>query len=505
MKKIRNRHSIGIALCLLTSLVMTTEPSVHAQQSKDTATIRRSIVKIINTYSRPNSYQPWRWSNPLTSVGSGFIIKGNYILTNAHIVSDSTFLQVQKENDPNYYDATVLFLGHDCDLALIAVKDNGFFKGTEHISFGGIPQLQSKVTAYGYPEGGERISITQGVVSRIEIGPYTHSGKTDLLMIQTDAAINPGNSGGPAMQGKTLAGLTFQTRVNASNIGFLIPVPIIKHFLKDVQDGTYHGFPSLGVLVQELQNADHRAYLGMKAGETGILVTHILKNGSAEGVLMPGDIILKIDGKKIANDGSYQYNDGRIRFSNIIDEKQIGESVSISFMRNGAIIEKNCTLRHTPVRIPWYNEFNTSPRYFIFGGIVFQSLSKEFLKSWGDWVSNADETLLYNYFYAEVDELEQWRKEFVVINHVLPDEANTYISGNADNIVVDINGKIITCLEDVLEAVQHPIGKFHVIKVKDSSAPIILNASEVPDADQRIKKNYKIDTLSTVPLKKDIK
>ncbi len=101
-----------------------------------------------------------------------------------------------------------------------------------------IPQLQDDVFVIGYPMGGDNACITQGVVSRVEPVIYAHAA-TSLLAVQIDAAINPGNSGGPAFVGGKVVGVAFQNIQNASNVGYIIPVPIIKHFLNDVAAGGY--------------------------------------------------------------------------------------------------------------------------------------------------------------------------------------------------------------------------------------------------------------------------
>lgn len=79
------------------------------------------------------------------------------------------------------------------------------------------------VVTYGYPAGGEQISYTRGVVSRIELQNYVHIGNRSLLAVQTDAAINPGNSGGPVIQDDRVVGVAFQGVPGLENAGFFIP------------------------------------------------------------------------------------------------------------------------------------------------------------------------------------------------------------------------------------------------------------------------------------------
>jgi S1-C subfamily serine protease len=132
-----------------------------------------------------------------------------------------------------------LFFPIQSDLALLDVHldapgASDFWVGIPPLEFGDVPALREHITVIGYPTGGDNISVTTGVVSRVDITEYTHGG-TKLLAVQIDAAINGGNSGGPAFQGTRVAGVAFETLNDAENIGYLIPGPIVKQFLRGVQ------------------------------------------------------------------------------------------------------------------------------------------------------------------------------------------------------------------------------------------------------------------------------
>ena len=104
---------------------------------------------------------------------------------------------LQRRGDDRKFLAKVLALGTECDIALLAVEEEeAFWEGVEPLSLGPLPALQDSVYVVGYPIGGDTISVTSGVVSRIEVTAYAH-GATELLGVQIDAAINSGNSGGP--------------------------------------------------------------------------------------------------------------------------------------------------------------------------------------------------------------------------------------------------------------------------------------------------------------------
>lgn len=177
-----------------------------------------SVVKIFTVSCSPNYLLPWQNKSQRESMGSGFVIHGRKILTNAHVVADHSFVLVRKHGSPNKYRAQVKAVGHECDLALLIVDSHEFWDGMLPLEFGDIPFLQQAVAVVGYPQGGDTISVTKGVVSRVEPTQYVH-GASQLMAIQIDAAINPGNSGGPAIMGNKVAGVAFQNLSGAENIG----------------------------------------------------------------------------------------------------------------------------------------------------------------------------------------------------------------------------------------------------------------------------------------------
>jgi S1-C subfamily serine protease len=218
----------------------------------------RSVIQILSFSQRPAWEAPWRFENVQRSGGSGFVIKGKRIMTNAHVVSWARQVVARRYQDARPYVAEVEFIAHDCDLAILRVADETFFKDLEPLEFGDLPLVRSTVVTMGYPAGGEEISYTRGVVSRIELQVYAHSGLRQFLAVQTDAAINPGNSGGPVIQENKVVGVAFQGMAGLENAGFFIPPPIIEHFLKDIEDRKYDGFPKTGISVIPLQNPAYR-------------------------------------------------------------------------------------------------------------------------------------------------------------------------------------------------------------------------------------------------------
>ncbi|KXS12004.1 trypsin-like serine protease [Gonapodya prolifera JEL478] len=267
------------------------------------------------THTQANYSMPWTSNKQNGSTSTGFVIANRLILTNAHCVIDHTLVLVRRRGDATKHVATVVAIGRDCDLALLTVQDPKFWgNGTIHVNINArqrkLPRLEEKVSVVGYPVGGENLSITSGVVSRLDMSHYS-IGLHSLLTIQVDAAINPGNSGGPVFDERfAFIGVAFQKDVtkNVQGIGYIIPVPVVMHFLTQVsRHGRYVGFADMMLDSQTLENDSLRSYLGMTEDQTGIMILKVHPLSPAKGVLEREDVLLEMDGHRIANDGTVEF------------------------------------------------------------------------------------------------------------------------------------------------------------------------------------------------------
>ena len=461
--------------------------SVHAAPLGPAA----SMVRISTTSQQPDYLVPWNPGQVGGGVGAGFVIEGNRIMTNAHVVSNATFITVLKEGDPTPWPAHVLHVAHDCDLALLGVYDENFFKGTKPLEFGGIPALESTVSAYGYPIGGDRLSVTRGIVSRIDFQPYSHSEVDSHLTIQIDAAINPGNSGGPVMQDGKVVGVAFQgySGAVAQNVSYMIPTPVIRRFLQDVKDGSYDRYMDLAATYFPLINPAQRAALGLTDPDTGVLVGSVFDGGASFGKLEPGDVIMSVDGHKVFADGKIDLDGERVEMAEVFERKFKGDEVKMEIIRGGEKQTVSLTLDR-----PWpfamqARSYDTRPRFVLVGGLLFQPLNRDFL----DAQKNVDTRLRYFFDFFVSDHLYREHPEVVVLSNVLTDPVNTYAVPFKGGIVSRINGKDIRSLEDVAVAFEQP-GEFHVVEIVGEGRPIVLERSALEEARARIKQRYGVTT-----------
>ena len=219
-----------------------------AAHAADTAAnlqaLENSVVKIFSTMRYPDPFKPWTKQAPSEATASGVVIEGKRILTNAHAVLYASQVQVQANAAGDKVSATVLAIAPGIDLAVLQLDDPSFFDTHPPVARASkLPQIKDSVLAYGFPTGGSSLSITKGIVSRIEFVSYNYP--VSGLRIQIDAAINPGNSGGPAIAGDKMIGLAFsRLGGDAQNIGYIIPNEEVELFLKDIADGHYDGKPA---------------------------------------------------------------------------------------------------------------------------------------------------------------------------------------------------------------------------------------------------------------------
>ena len=316
----------------------------------DDSSVKKALVKVYAAHQMFNYASPWQNGQDFNSTATGFIIDGNRIITNAHAVLNEKFLQVRKEGDSRKYKANVKFISEEYDLAMIDVEDKAFFNGTTTLKLGALPKIEDSLTVYGYPLGGDKLSTTRGIVSRMEHNTYTLTNQK-FLIGQTDAAINSGNSGGPVLSNGRVVGVAFAGLTQADNIGYFIPVNILNNFLDDIKDGNYDGPPKLGIQWAKLESTSQRKMLGLKNDSKGIIIKKVFQNSPFNGVLKRNDVLLKLDGKDIESDGTVEFRKNeKTDFNFVNQEKKYGENLSYEIIRDKKIEKGQVTLKKTDIK-----------------------------------------------------------------------------------------------------------------------------------------------------------
>ncbi|CAN6486197.1 unnamed protein product [Victoria cruziana] len=413
------------------------EQQVNEAADLQDSTFLNAVVKVFCTHTSPDYSLPWQKQRQYTSTGSAFMIGNGKLLTNAHCVEHDTQVKVKRRGDDTKFVAKVLARGIECDIALLSVESEEFWKGVEPLRLGRLPCLQDSVTVVGYPLGGDTISVSKGVVSRIEVTSYAH-GATDLLGIQIDAAINPGNSGGPAFndQGECI-GIAFQVfrSDDAENIGYVIPTTVVSHFLNDYErNGKYTGFPSLGVLLQKLENPALRRCLKVQSNE-GVLVRKVEPTSPASSVLKEGDVIVSFDGTPVGCEGTVPFRSTeRIAFRYLISQKFAGDVAEVGIIRGGVPMKVQTVLYPRVHLVPYHIE-GGQPSYLIVAGLVFTPLSEPLIDEECEDSIGLKLLAKARYSFAKFK-----GEQIVILSQVLAHEANIGYEDMGNQQVIRFNG-----------------------------------------------------------------
>ena len=452
--------------------------------SEDVA-VKKALVKVYTSHQLFDYLSPWQYGQSANSTATGFIIDGERIITNAHAVLNSKFLQVRKEGDSKKYKAVVKFTSEEYDLALVEIEDKSFFKGTVPLKLGTLPEIQEKLTVYGYPLGGDKLSTTQGIVSRMEHNTYTLTNRK-FLIGQTDAAINSGNSGGPVVSKGKVAGVAFAGLNSADNIGYFIPVNILNNFLEDIKDGKYDGSPLLGVEWSELESPSHRRMLGIEAKTGGILIKKVFKNSPFEGVLQKNDVLMKLDNYPIEYDGTIEFRKNeKTDFSYVNQQKKYGDNLSYEIIRDKKTKTGQVKLEKKDIKYTVVTEvtIETPPSYMVYGGLLFEPLTSNYM-------AGVIEKLGSVY---DREELYKDYKELVVLVRVLPFDVNLGYTDAVNQIIVKVNGEKYKDFKDFAQKVKNVKSGFIVFE-NDNGDEIVLDVKEVEEQREELMQNYNISS-----------
>lgn len=429
------------------------------------SSIANSVVKVFATARFPDPFKPWTKQAPKESTGSGVVIEGRRILTNAHVVLYASQVQIQANQAGEKLSATVEAISPGIDLAVLKLDDESFFDSHAPLERANtLPEIKDAVLAYGYPTGGTSLSITKGIVSRIEFSTYNFP--TAGLRVQIDAAINPGNSGGPAVAGDKMIGLAFATLNNAQNIGYIIPNQEIELFLGSLAKGEVGHKPMLRDEFQTLENPTLRAFLKLDKSVKG-LVVHRAADTDPAYPLKKWDVVTHINDTPIDEQGMVKLGpDLRVNFRYLIQQAARDGKVPLTLVRAGQSLRVDVpVIRGWPLLIPDLQ--GRYPSYFVYGPLVFSKATAQFTAFLG---TNASNLTAFGFLRSPLvtqrgDSPSAEREELVVIaSPFFPHRLSKGYSNPSAGVVDTVNGVKIRSLRHLVETLRDLKDEFVVLQ-----------------------------------------
>ena len=447
-----------------------------AQAAQPVVDLENTVVKVFSTLRPPDPFRPWAKSSPRDVTGSGVIIEGKRILTNAHVVLYAAQVQVQANQAGDKITATVEAIAPDIDLAVLKLDDETFFTKRPPVARANVlPAIKDTVLAYGFPTGGSSLSITKGIVSRIEFVPYNFPASG--LRIQIDAAINPGNSGGPTFADDKMIGLAFAGIGSAQSIGYIIPNEEIEIFLRDVRDGKYDGKAAMFDDLQTLENTALRTFLKLDKSVEGIVVRQPLKD-DPNYALREWDVITRIGDMTIDNQGMTRLGSLRVNFRYRVQQAVKNGKVPLTIVRQGKTMTVQLEVdSNRPLLIPDLD--GGYPSYFVYGPIVFSRATNQFLGFIGN---NAGTLSAYGFNGSPLvtrrgDAPDEERQELVVVS--APFFPHKLINGYGNrfgSVVYSINGTPLKSLAHLVAVLRDLTDEFVTIRFDQRSGETLVFA-----------------------------
>lgn len=469
-------------------------PAAHATDS-----IEGSVVKLLVTKREPDYFKPWTKALPEKVSGSGVVIDGKRILTNAHVVMHASEVFVQMRRGGDQMTAKVKAVGPGIDLAIVELVDPAPLKDVAAVPLAdALPELKSHVSVYGYPEGGDDLSITDGIVSRIEFAGYGYGASG--VRIQVDAALNPGNSGGPAINDGKIVGLVFSKINAADNIGYLIPPDEIREFLKNAKDGRYQGNMLLLDEYQTAENDALRKFLKMPPEVTGVVITEPYSD-EKEYPLKQWDVITHVGGHAIDNQGYVDVREGlRMRFPYYVARLAKDGKIDVTILRDGEKQEVSVPVAPRPAVVVPFLE-NGYPDYFIYGPVVFEVASQEYVGALGK-AAGALVSLKSPLIARLYDKPGEPGEQIVIIGtRMFPHPSIKGYDNRPLGVIGKLNGKEVKNLRALAEMIRDSKDEFLRFEMADRSESLVFNRAEMEAATEEILSNEGIRYQASDSLK----
>lgn len=446
--------------------------------------VRQSVVKVHATMRPPDFVRPWAKANARDGSGTGFVLDGNRVLTNWHVVEYASQIFVQLDQSTEKLAAEVEYAAPGLDMALLKLEDDADLADVPSLPIAeSLPQVRETVNVYGYPVGGDDLSVTEGIISRIEF--VTYNLDAFGLRIQVDAPLNPGNSGGPAVIGGKVVGLVFSKMNQAENIGYLIPAEELNTFLSDIKDGKYDGKQMLYDTFQETENESLRKKLKLPDDGGGVLVRD--PYDAENGLFQVNDVITHIEDQEIDSQGNVRVSDElRLDFRYAVTTQCTDRQIKVKLIRDGEPLELSVpTLAKRDWLIPpLYGEY---PRYFILGPMVFTVGTQDFLQALGVkgviYLSSVNSPLVLR----RLDRPSSEGEELVMLaNAMLPHRMIKGYNNRPFGVVKSVNGEDVRNLRHLIELLRDCKEPFLTFEFEGEHERIILSRSEMIGATEDI-------------------
>lgn len=458
-----------------------------------------SVVRVNITNQPWDFFHPWGKKAPYSRRAVGAVLPNNRVLVTAEFVANASYVEFETPEGGQKAPASIEAVDYESNLALLKTDDTKFLKPFAPLELT-VATVGDTLTVLQLETNGALL-MTRGAMTNAEVAHYPID-ESPLLVYHLAASLQFREAAFmlPVVKGDKLAGVVMRYDAQSTNVD-IIPTPVIEHFLRDASHGPYKGFPRSGMAYTGTRDPQLRKFLGLNdQSPGGIYITELRAGGPAEKAgLAPGDVLLRIDNQAIDRDGNY--NDpvyGKISLGNLLSTRHYdGDDVKFTLFRKGEIKDAMVRLSHRSVTEYTIEPYviDRPPNFYIFGGLILEELSQQYLKEWGaDWLKKAPEDLVYlDRHQSEL--FPDGQGKVVFLSRVLPSDATIGYEDLRHLIVTKINGVEIHSLADVPAALPKAVDGIHRIQFSTDPGEIYLNAKDMAESEQVLAKTYRLPSL----------
>ena len=473
-------------------------PSAAPKEAVATELKGGSVLRVNSTNQSYDFFRPWSKKAPFNRRGLGAVIDGGEVLVTAELVWDSNFIELEKPDTGERSSAKVAVVDYETNLALLKPNNPDFLKDLQPLDTSVQPKVGDHLSVVQLEATGTPVS-TEALLTSAEVGHYVLDDYSYLLFKMSCPLQYRDNSFTlPIVEDHHLISMLLRYDPRSQTIE-AISTPVIQHFLKEAEHQPYQGFPSFGISFSTTRDPQFRHYQKLSDSEGGIYVDDVEPDApAAQADIQTGDVLLSIGGKSIDPDGDYDDSlYGRLSITHLITTLSYsGEKVPVTLLRHGERKDVVVSLFHKPPEDYAIDPYviGRPPRYLILGGLVFEELSRQYLREWGpSWQREAPQRFVY-FDHYQADLFPKPRK-IVFLSQILPSNDTIGYPQMNYMAVERVNGRPIYRLEDLARAIEKPINGFHKIEFDLDPKVLYLDAGQVQENAAQLQKTYSLPAL----------
>ncbi|MBV8143082.1 MAG: PDZ domain-containing protein [Verrucomicrobia bacterium] len=457
-----------------------------------------SVVRVNSTNQAYDFFRPWNKEAPFSRRGMGVLIDGGNILVTAELVANNDYIELERADSGEKATATVQVIDYEANLAILHSTDPKFLEGMQPLQITTDVKAGDEVEVLQLESNGTPVS-TKALVTTVEVGRYALEDSGYLMFrMSCPLQFRENSFTLPIVKGKKLAAFLMRYDSRSQTID-AIAGPVIQHFLVESQHQPYRGFPRAGMGFSPTRDPQLRRYLKLQDADGGVYINQVDQGGpAAKAGIQEGDVLVAIAHTQVDPDGNYLHPVyGKLSITHLTTtEAYSGQSLMMTVIRNGDRRQLLIELFRKPVEgyaIEPYT-IGKPPRYYILGGLVFQELTRQYLREWGaNWLKDAPQRLVY-YDRFQSDLFPDGRK-IIILTQILPTEDTVGYEQLNNLVVTKLNGRKLQNLEEFAEAAKNPMGGFHKIEFEEDPREIYLDAQQVQEDAAQLQKTYSIPEL----------